>query len=60
MTDKNNLSAVPDPAMLTLFRSIVGFLSVEADGRGWKDVAERLKAVEAALAGRRDEDTASL
>jgi len=56
MTKKNTLGAVPDSSMLTLFRSIVGFLDEEANGRGWHDVSERLKAVERALAGHRDQD----
>ena len=52
MTKKNSLGTVPDPSMLTLFRSIVTFLSDEAEGRGWEDISERLKSVEHALAGR--------
>lgn len=58
MTNKNNLGAVPDASMITLFRSIVTFLTEEAHGRGWQDVSEPLKAVENALAGHRSEDDA--
>ena len=52
MTQKNRLAVVPDTSMLSLYRALVGFLMEEAQGRGWDDVSEKLKAVEAALAGR--------
>lgn len=52
MTKKSSLAAVPDAAMLPLYKALVGFLSSEAQVRGWDDVSERLKAVEGALTGR--------
>lgn len=52
MTQKDRLAAVPDTSMLSLYRALVSFLMEEAQGRGWDDVADRLKAVESALAGR--------
>lgn len=52
MTQKNRLAAVPDTSMLSLYKALVSFLMEEAQGRGWDDVSERLKAVEAALADR--------
>ena len=55
MTQKNRLAAVPDSSMLALYRAMVVFLSEEARGRGWDEVTERLKAVEAALMERRPE-----
>ena len=52
MTHKNRLSTVPDTSMLSLYRSLVNFLCEEAQVRGWQDVSERMKAVEAALMAR--------
>jgi hypothetical protein len=52
MTKKSSLAAVPDASMLSLYKALVGFLASEAQVRGWDDVGERLKAVEAALSGR--------
>jgi hypothetical protein len=52
MTDKEALSTVPDASMLALFKSLVGFLTDEAQNRGWDDISTRLRAVETALAGR--------
>ena len=52
MTQKNRLAAVPDTSMIALCKALVGFLMDESRGRGWDDVAERLRAVEDALAGR--------
>lgn len=57
MIKKNSLGTVPDTSMLTLFRSIVTFLTEEAEGRGWGDITERLKSVENALGVRSDTDT---
>lgn len=51
MQDTDDLGSVPDPSMLALFRSLVNFLSAEAEGRGWQEISERLKAVESALSG---------
>ncbi|WP_161957353.1 hypothetical protein [Aestuariivirga litoralis] len=48
----NRLAAVPDTSMITLSRALVRFLLAEAELRGWGDVSERLKAVEAALDSR--------
>lgn len=56
MTEKNRLAAVPNNAMLSLYRSLVNFLIEEADVRGWSDVSERLKSVENALTGRTTRD----
>ena len=53
MMDRKNLGTVPDTSMIVLFKSLVGFLTTEAEGRGWADVTERLHAVESALAVRR-------
>lgn len=52
MTQKNRLAAVPNTSMLSLYKALVSFLIEEAEVRGWRDVSERLKSVEAALAGR--------
>ena len=52
MTNKKSLGSVPDTSMLTLFRSIVTFLTDEAEGRGWSDIADRLKSVDDVLAHR--------
>ena len=49
MTQKNRLTTVPDAPMLSLFQALVSFLTDEAQVRGWQDVSERLKAVEAVL-----------
>ena len=57
MTQKNRLTTVPDTAMLSLCRALVNFLTDEAQVRGWQDVSERLKAVEAALTARGGTDT---
>ena len=51
MQDTNDLGSVPDPSMLALFKSLLGFLTSEAEGRGWDEISERLRAVENALAG---------
>lgn len=56
MTPNSRLAAVPDTSMITLCKALVTFLTDEAQLRGWDDVSERLKAVEAALAGRSRED----
>ncbi|MFN4142140.1 hypothetical protein [Aestuariivirga sp.] len=53
MADNKNLGSVPDTSMIVLFKSLVGFLTNEAQGRGWADVTERLHEVESALAVRR-------
>lgn len=55
MTKKNSLGTVPDTSMLTLFQSIVNFLTSEASDRGWSDITDRLKAVDSALRGRSGE-----
>lgn len=52
MTQKNRLTAVPDTSMLSLYKALVGFLTEEAQGRGWQEVSERLKAVQNVLEGR--------
>ena len=52
MTKNNSLTTVPDSSMLSLYRALVSFLTDEATLRGWQDVTERLKAVEAALTDR--------
>jgi len=52
MTQNKKLATVPDASMLSLYRALVSFLTEEAQGRGWHDVTERLKAVESALDGR--------
>lgn len=52
MMQKNRLAAVPDTSMLSLYKSLVGFLMDEAQLRGWDEVSERLKAVDSALAER--------
>lgn len=57
MTDKDALETVPDASMIALFKSLVGFLTEEAQNRGWDDVSTRLRAVENALAGRTDTST---
>jgi len=57
MTQKNTLTAVPDPSMLSLYQALVRFLTDEASLRGWQDVSERLKSVEAALTARGEADT---
>jgi hypothetical protein len=57
MTQNNKLTTVPDTAMLSLCRSLVRFLTDEAQLRGWQDVSERLTAVEAALVARGGADT---
>ena len=51
MTQKNRLAAVPDSSMASLYKALVSFLIEEADLRGWQDVSDRLKAVQAAVAG---------
>jgi len=56
MTQKNRLAAVPNTSMLSLYKALVSFLIEEAEVRGWADVSERLRAVEAALAGRANSD----
>jgi hypothetical protein len=56
MTQKNRLTTVPDAALLSLYRALVSFLTDEAHVRGWQDVSERLKAVEAALTARSEAD----
>ena len=56
MTQKNRLAAVPDTSMLSLCRALVGFLTDEAQSRGWSDVSERLRHVQDALAGRAQQD----
>lgn len=48
----NRLAAVPDTSMISLSKALVRFLGAESDLRGWGDVSERLKAVEAALDSR--------
>ena len=57
MTQKNRLTTVPDTAMLSLCRALVNFLADETQLRGWQDVSEQLKAVEAALMARGPADT---
>lgn len=57
MKDKGDLGTVPDSSMVSLFKSLVGFMTEEAQGRGWDDVKARLQAVEAALASRKDAKT---
>ncbi|MEY3081093.1 MAG: hypothetical protein RJA94_1078 [Pseudomonadota bacterium] len=57
MTQKNRLTTVPDTAMLSLCRALVNFLADETQLRGWQDVSEQLKAVEAALMARGAADT---
>ena len=52
MTQKNRLAALPDTSMLSFYKALVNFLLKEAQGRGWDEVAERLRAVEAALTER--------
>lgn len=52
MTNKDALDTVPDASMIALFKSLVGFLTEEAQNRGWDDVSTRLRAVESALAVR--------
>lgn len=54
MTDKQALDTVPDASMIALFKSLVGFLTEEAQNRGWDDVSSRLRAVETALTGQTD------
>lgn len=49
MTQTNRLAAVPDSSMLSLYKSLVNFLTEEARQRDWQDVSERLKAVQNAL-----------
>lgn len=56
MTQKNRLTTVPDTSMLSLCKALVRFLGDEANVRGWQDVSERLKAVEAALMARGEPD----
>ena len=56
MIQKKRLAAVPNASMVSLYRALVGFLIAEADVRGWDDVSERLRAVEAALMGRAAQD----
>ena len=56
MTEKNKLATVPNPSMVSLFKALVSFLIAESEVRGWDDVSERLRAVEAALAGRSGKD----
>jgi hypothetical protein len=43
--------------MLSLCRALVNFLADETQLRGWQDVSEQLKAVEAALMARGAADT---
>ena len=49
MQDVNDLGSVPDHSMLALFKSLIGFLSSEADNRGWTETSNSLRAVEATL-----------
>lgn len=57
MTNKDALDTVPDASMIALFKSLVGFLTEEAQNRGWDDVTTRLRAVESALAGQNGAST---
>lgn len=59
MKDKDGLGTVPDASMLSLFKSLVGFMVEESKGRGWEDVTSRLQAVEAALGTRKDAKSGS-
>jgi hypothetical protein len=52
MTDKDDLGAVPDASMLSLFRGLVNFLMEESRKRGWDDVSASLRQVDAAIATR--------
>lgn len=52
MTDKDDLGAVPDASMLSLFRGLVNFLMEESRKRGWQDVSDSLQHVDAAIASR--------
>lgn len=55
MMDDNDLGSVPDASMLALFKSLVTFLSSEAEVRGWSDIKTRLQSVESALSGLQEE-----
>jgi hypothetical protein len=52
MTDRDDLGAVPDASMLSLFRGLVNFLMEESRKRGWKDVSDSLQHVDSAIANR--------
>ncbi len=52
MTDKDDLGAVPDASMLSLFAGLVNFLTEESTRRGWNDIAASLREVGAAVASR--------
>jgi len=52
MTDKDDLGAVPDASMLSLFRGLVNFLMEESRKRGWQDISDSLQQVDAAIANR--------
>jgi hypothetical protein len=49
MLDDTDLGSVPDSSMISLFKGLIGFLSTEAQSRGWDDVSQSLKAVESNL-----------
>jgi hypothetical protein len=52
MTDRDDLGAVPDASMLSLFRGLVTFLMEESRKRGWQDISDSLQQVESAIASR--------
>ncbi|MFM8746302.1 MAG: hypothetical protein ACKOED_06500 [Aestuariivirga sp.] len=54
MTDKDDLGAVPDASMLSLFRGLVNFLMEESRKRGWQDISDNLEQVNSAIARRGD------
>ena len=52
MTDRDDLGAVPDASMLSLFRGLVNFLMEESRKRGWQDICDSLQHVDSAIASR--------
>lgn len=59
MTDKDDLGAVPDASMLSLFAGLVNFLTEESARRGWNDISANLREAGAAIASRSAQKTDS-
>lgn len=53
---KNWRAAVPNTSVVSLYKALVSFLIEEAQLRGWHDVSECVRSVNAALPGRADQD----